>query len=392
MPAPTLWSKEFIKGTLANFFLLLNLFLLLVVISAYAMERLDASPSEAGFATGIFIIRALISRLFSGQLNDRLGRKKMVFTGTSLSFIMTMLYLVSNNIWILCAVRFFHGVGYGIASVAIVTAIVNILPDARQGEGIGYYMMGTIVATAIGPFLAMVIMQHGGFTLIFIVGVGFALFSLGSAFALSLPEIEVRGERLNETKGPKWNNFFESTAIPISIVCALLYLAYSSIVSFLTPYAHEIHLVDSAGFFFIVFSVAILLSRPLTGRLFDSRGENSVIYPVFPLFGIGFMILSQTGHTITLLIASVFLGLGFGIVQACGMATALKGTPPHRIGFASSTFYVFVDLGVGLGPFIVGFFIPYIGYRGMYQGMAGFSFACILVYYLLHGRKACVAS
>lgn len=316
----------------------------------------------------------------------------MVLTGTSLSLAMTILYLVSNKLWILCVVRFFHGVGYGIASVAIVTVVVNILPDARKGEGIGYYMMGTVIASAIGPFLAMAFLPRGGFTQIFLVGVIFALLSLGSAFTLSFPEIDVRRERLDEANGSKWFNFFESTAIPISIVCALLYLAYSSIISFLPPYAHEIHLVDSAGFFFIVFSVAILLSRPLTDRLFDVKGENYVIYPVFPLFGIGFIILSQTGHTITLLIAGVFLGLGFGIVQACGMATALKGTPPHRVGFASSTFYVFVDLGVGLGPFIVGLCIPYFGYRGMYMSMAAFSFACIFVYYLLHGRKVCVAA
>lgn len=388
MPAPRLWTKDFVKGTLANFFLLLNLYLLLVVMSKYAMETLGSSPSKAGLATGIFVIGALFGRLFSGQLIERMGLKRMLFSGTTLSLAMTILYLVANNIWLLFVVRFFHGAGYGIASIAIVTIVTSILPKARQGEGLGYYLLSIIIPIAIGPFLAMFIMQHGSFMLIFLAGVLFAVLSLVSALSLSIPEIRATVERIEETKGFKLSNFFEPTAIPICIVCALLYFAYSSVISFLIPYAQEIHLADTAGFFFLAFSFAILLSRPLTGRLFDSKGENFVMYPAFSLFGIGLIILGQTDHNSTLLAASILLGLGFGIIQACGMATALKITPSQRIAFASSTFYLFVDASIGIGPFILGLFIPHIGYRGMYLSMAVVSFACILVYYLLHGRKS----
>lgn len=388
MPAAALWTKDFVKGTLANFFLLLNLFILLVVMSAYAMEKIGSSPSEAGLAVGIFVIGALFSRLFSGQLIERMGRRRMLFSGITLGLAMTILYFVTNNIWYLCIVRFLHGLGYGTASVAIVTVVTNNLPKARKGEGIGYFMMGTIIATAIGPFLAMFFMQHGGFTLIFLIGILALLLSLVSAFTLSFPKIQITGERLNKVAGIRWSSFFEFTAIPISIVCALLYFAYSSVISFLTPYTQEIYLADSASYFFVVFSIAILVSRPLTGRLFDSKGENYLLYPAFPLFGFGFILLGETDNAITLLSASILLGLGFGIIQACGMATALKDTPPHRLGFASSTFYVFVDIGVGIGPFTLGLFVPYIGYRGMYLSLSVVSFICIFVYYLLHGRKA----
>jgi hypothetical protein len=42
---------------------------------------------------------------------------------------------------------------------------------------------------------------------------------------------------LKEMKGFRFNNFFEPKAIPISIVCALIYFCYSSVLSFLTAYA-----------------------------------------------------------------------------------------------------------------------------------------------------------
>ena len=66
----------------------------------------------------------------------------------------------------------------------------------------------------------------------------------------------------------------EAKALGISAVCAGIYFCYSSIISFLTPYANEIHLQTAAAFFFIVYSIAILITRLFTGRLFDQRGAK----------------------------------------------------------------------------------------------------------------------
>lgn len=388
MPEPRLWTKDFVGGALTNFFLVLAYFILIVVVASYAMSTFGSSPSEAGLAAGLFVVGALTARLFGGLLIHCVGHKGMLFAGITLSLTMTVLYLIANSIWVLYVVRFLHGVGYGIASVAIVTIVTSIIPKARHGEGIGYYMLSLNVGSAIGPFLAMFIMQHGSFTLIFIICIISVVLSLVSAFSISVPEISATDQRSDETKGLQWSHFLEVSAIPISVVGALVYFAYASTTSFLTPYAQEINLVDAASLFFLVFSFAIVVSRPTVGRLFDSKGENHVMYPAFLVFAIGLILLSQADRPITLLIAAMLCGLGFGIVQSCGMAIALKATPPHRFSFASSTFYVFIDAGSGIGPFILGFFIPFTGYRGMYMGVAVVTFTCILIYHVLHGRKA----
>jgi len=82
------------------------------------------------------------------------------------------------------------------------------------------------------------------------------------------------------------------------------------------------------------------------------------------------------------------IGLGFGVVQSSGQAISVKVTPRHRLGLANSTYFIFLDLGTGIGPFILGLFIPYTGYRGMYIGMAIVTFACMFLYYLLHGKSS----
>ncbi|MDD4753956.1 MAG: hypothetical protein PHT78_12065 [Desulfitobacteriaceae bacterium] len=42
---------------------------------------------------------------------------------------------------------------------------------------------------------------------------------------------------------------------------------------------------------------------------------------------------------------------------------------------------------MGTGPLLVGFIIPFVGYRGMYSVVAVIIVACLFLYYFLHGKK-----
>ncbi len=383
-----LWTKNFIIVTLTNFFIALNYYLLIVIMAVYAMDTFGSSPSEAGLASSIFIIGTLVARFFAGKWIERIGRRRMLVAGTILSLAITLLYFGINNIWFLFIIRFLHGSTYGIAATATGTIIANIIPQNRQGEGIGYYMLSMTLAIAIGPFIGMFLIQHGSYGMIFVACAIFAVLSIANSFVLSVPEIKLTNEQAEEMKGFKWSNFFEYKALPISIVCAVIFFCYSSILSFLTPYVKEIHLVDAASYFFIVYATIIVASRPFTGRLLDSKGENIVMYPAFLVFMVGMIILSYTHQGRTLLLAGAFLGFGYGVIQSCGQAIAVKVTPQHRFGLAISTFCVLADVSVGIGPFILGLIIPFIGYRGIYFGMAIIAFACTFLYYLLYGKSA----
>ena len=78
----------------------------------------------------------------------------------------------------------------------------------------------------------------------------------------------------NETKkGFKLTDFFSVHALPIAIVVVIVSIAYSSVLSFIQFFAQENNLVDAASFFFVVYAIAILLTRPFTGRIMDQRGE-----------------------------------------------------------------------------------------------------------------------
>lgn len=387
MTKPKLWTSNLIFITSTNFFAVLNFYMLMVIVSVYAMETFRSSPSEAGLASGIFVIGSLVSRLFSGKWIERIGRRRMLFTGLISGLIMSLLYMWINSVVSLFVIRFVHGATFGITTIATLTIASNIIPKERYGEGLGYFALSTTVATAIGPFLSMFISQHGSFRTIFVTCIIAAALSCINCLFLTIPEIELTREQLEETKGFRLSSFIEYRVVPISIVCGILYICYSGIFCFLAVYAKEIHLTVSANYFFIVFAAAVLLSRPFTGRLFDVKGENYTMYPAIPMFAIGMIILSQAHIGYALLLAGAFIGLGLGAAQSSTQAISVKLTPSHRLGLANSTLFMFIDGTAGLGPFILGLFIPLTGYRGLYMVLSAVLLVGMFAYYLLHGRK-----
>ena len=60
-PAP-LWTRNFIAGTFLNFFIAGNYFMLMVVMTAYALTVYQAPAAVAAFCASAFIVGTLFSR------------------------------------------------------------------------------------------------------------------------------------------------------------------------------------------------------------------------------------------------------------------------------------------------------------------------------------------
>ncbi|MCP1155279.1 MFS transporter [Peribacillus frigoritolerans] len=381
-----LWTKDFVIVSSINFFITLIFYLLMVTLAIYAVNELDASTSEAGLISGIFIIGTLIGRLFIGRFIDSIGRKKTLFIGLIFFTLTTLLYFVDLGIGFLLVNRLIHGMAMGMASTATGTIVAQIIPPTRKGEGIGYYSMSATLATAIGPFIGLFMAQNTSFQVIFSFCLALGVLSLITAFFLYVPALKVTA-KVTESKGFNLSNFIEPKALPISIITLLLAFCYSSVLSFISFYAIEIDLVNTASFFFVVYAVAVLLSRPFSGPLMDRKGSNFIMYPAFIIFGVGLLLLSMTTNSFTLLAAGFLIGLGFGNMQSSSQAIAVKLTPPHRMGMATSTFFIMLDAGLGFGPYILGFIIPVTGYSTLYVILGFVVILTSVLYYFLHGKK-----
>ena len=326
----------------------------------------------------------------TGGYIDKYGKKRILFIGLILFTITTVLYFWANSLPLLLANRFLHGIGLGIASTATGTIVAQIIPAERRGEGVGYFSLSATLATAIGPFLGIYLKHNTSFPFIFGFCVLLGIISFLTVFLLNNHIIEMKQSTatvINNKKRLSFSNFIEPKAIPIAVIVSLTALAYSSVLSFITFYSEEIRLVEAASFFFVVYAAAVLVSRPFTGRLFDLKGANVIMYPCLLIFSLGLLLLSLANNGFILLLAGAILGVGFGNVQSTTQAIAVKVTSPDRIGLATATFFIFLDAGFGIGPYILGMIIPLTGYRTLYLILSILVLALLALYYFMHGRK-----
>lgn len=361
-------------------------YLLIVVMGLYATRELQASASQAGLVAGVFIVGVLMGRLVIGQSMARLGRKRCMLAGLLLAVVACLFYMVNAGIVFLIVTRFLHGFAIGIAATAVATVVAYLIPVSRSGEGIGYFSMSTSLATAIGPFIGIFMMQHAEFWKI----LALCTVLSGGCFLVGLllhvPEMS-KEESARAQRGFSFTRLLEPSVVPICCVMLLVGIFYSSVLSFLNVYASERGLSQAASLFFVVYAVTLLISRPFCGRLLDSWGANIIMYPGFVLMAAGMATLGFAETGAQILLSALLLGLGFGNMQSSTQAIVIKSVPSERLALATSTFFIFVDSGLGFGPYLLGLIVPFTGYAELYQLLACLTLASVAAYHLVYGRQ-----
>lgn len=385
MKQERLWTKNFVVLSLINFLLTLIFFLLNSIIALYAIDQFHVSTGMGGMVSGVFVIGALVGRIFSKKVMDSIGAKRMLVSGTLLFTMITLLYLLKGSVFILVLSRFLHGIALGLASTVIGTIIALIIPLNRKGEGVSYFSMSTALATGIGPFVGVFMTQHTTFDVVFVFCFVLGCLSIVLASKASVSNVIV--DSSPSVKGFRVDNYIAPNVLPISMMMLITAFCFSGILAYLNLYAIEINLVGAASVFFIIYAITVLISRPLMGKVVDTKGENYVMYPAIISFAIGMFLISSAQTSLALLMAAVFVAFGFGNIQSCIQVIAVKSVNSQQVGLATATFLIFFECGSGFGPSILGVFISSMGYQNMYTFLGGIILVSIAVYYFLHGRK-----
>ncbi len=384
-----LWTKSFIILMGVNFCSALSFYLIMVKITEYAVDTYEVAQSVAALTVSVYVIAALLTRLFFGGQIDRWGVKRSLAIGTAVNAAAMALYLVPMGFWPLMVVRIAHGFGFALMSGSAAAGAALIIPRDRYGEGIGYFSMMQALATGVGPFVAILITSlFGGYVPMFAVATVIALIALVSVALVKIPPADathVETHHLQAKKGI--GSLIQLSVVPLAATLFLVYLGYSGILSFVTSYADYRGLTSAVSLYFVVYAAVILITRPPIGRRVDRKGENSAIYYCFASLVIGFVVLAFAVNGALLLASAAFAGFGIGATQSIVQAVIARDTPAEEMGKANSTFFMSMDLGSGVGPVLIGAAIPLVGYSASYLMLAVASACAALLYYLVHGRK-----
>lgn len=390
MQKQPLWTQEFLGMSLCSFFQYMTHYALIAALPVFVIESLNGNDWQAGLAMTFFQIGAVLCRLLAGKWIDEFDKKKMLFVSLGFFLLVSLMYLTAGSLYFLFTIRLLHGAIFAIGTTIAATLAALVLPAQRKGEGIGYFAMFSNLAMVVGPFFSLMIISHYQFNVLFAGCVILAVLSFWCGNRKSLPNLvgEVAKKKDNSLE---WNSFIEPKALPMALLGGLVFFAYAGVLVFIPIYAKLLNLTGYTSLFFAVFALAIVVTRPIVGKLFDQSGPDVVVYPGLIMFVVGLIGLSQIQGLPGLLTAGVVIGIGFGALSPVFQTLAIQFSPGHRAGVATATYFLALDISVGLGSFVLSIVASHAGYHAMYLFTAVIVGLTTAVYYALGRQKTVIA-
>ncbi len=344
-----LFTFDFVSATLANFANTLGLSMLMATLPIYVIS-LGGNKTDAGIVAGAAQLTAIFFRPFMGWLTDAWRRRPLVLIGTSCYGVASTVYLLAGSIPFIVLGRIIHGFGLSCYTTAANVYVADIAPPNRRAEAMGLFSAAQASGLIVGPVIGFFIIGATGFHYLF-------YFTCGLAFTAFLISLFARERRQVKTiKRPTWSlrtGIVATDAIPMAWIVLCMGMGLGAVNAFIAIFSQP-RGVANPGFYFMVQSVALFISRTFAGRLSDRYGRAATIIPGIILMTIALSILPVVhGYHLFLLTASLF-GFGFGTAQPSVMALLIDRVHLDQRGLATSTYFIGFDLGLSIGAILLG--------------------------------------
>lgn len=373
-----LWSGYFVLFMLLSFIVSTVVFLLDNVLSIYAND-VWGSKSGGGLLTTTFTFGAIVATSACGIVIDRTGRKRAIVFGYAL-YTLGMLGMCLTTVpGIVYAMRVLQGVGKGVGGVSIASAVADVLPKSRMGEGMGYYGLGSTLAQAVGPSLGLSLIEGGNYNLTFIICTICFAVCLFAAFFINYEKKYgfVRGADEADGKAvpadAKYKGIwklFEKAALPATVVMFMYGAGCTPILIYITLYATDVLMVGNPGLFFTITAACMLITRFTVGKIIDRRGVLEIVVIGNILGVIANIVLLVLKMDVFYYLCGAFYGFSTAMIYPALQAAIIVDSPDDRRGAANSLMLFGLDFGILCASAMFGFLLEYIGWIAVYGGGA----------------------
>jgi len=154
----------------------LGLFLVLPVLSVYALDLEGATPFLVGVIVGGYALTQALFQVPFGTMSDKIGRKPTILFGLLVFLVGSIICAYSENIYMLMLGRFLQGAG---AIGSVVTAMIaDLVEEESRGKAMaimgGFIAISFALAMALGPVVA----SSFGISTIFLITGGLAVVAI----------------------------------------------------------------------------------------------------------------------------------------------------------------------------------------------------------------------
>lgn len=379
-----LWNSNYIKIWTGNFLVHFSFMLIVPLLPLYLNETFGAGKDTIGLVLAGYAIVSLMIRPLGGYIVDSFPRLTVLVICNFLFFALFAGYLVAGSLTAFAIFRTLHGAPFGATTVAASTVAVDVLPSSRRGEGIGYYGLSNNLAMALGPALAIFLLQafDGNFKALFWISMGVSLLGLIVDSTIKVPDREIVHQKL----ALSLDRFFLVSGWREAVNMMAISFGYGVISTYVAIYGkQELGIEGGTGMFFSLLAGGLMLSR-LTGAHALRKGQvsrNATIGVLVSVFG--YLLFAALHNKIGYYGAALIIGLGNGHMYPAFQTMFINLAEHNRRGTANSSILTAWDAGVGLGVLIGGVLAEHLGYHFAFWAAFAVNLFAV-VYYLVSTR------
>ncbi len=353
------------------------------------VRHLGGSLTAAGLMTSVYMGASALCKPFVGKLLDRFPRKRL-FVITGLCFTgMLFTFGFVRSIPMLIVMRMINAPFYSVCYTSATTMATDMLPDDGLIEGLGYYNLAQTLSYALGPGIALTLINGYSYRTLFTACSVSALCAVLIGLTVKYKDPVTKGprpageddaERAPREEVPEDGGRALRAGVLIpALTLFMVLLGTSGIVTYLPTWAETVG-VENIGVFFTVQAVSLAAGRFLVGRVSKRIGVSatlflSILMVTGCLFGITFC------ATLTpLLVLSLIYGFGFGALVPTLHSIAILSSPKSRRGMTNSIIQMANDAGICVCSITLGVLADAFGIRYVFLISAVFPALSLAVY------------
>ncbi|MCW1360474.1 MFS transporter [Campylobacter jejuni] len=341
---------SFIVGT--RFF---GLFIVLPVLSLYALELKNANEFLVGLLVGVYALTQMALQMPFGVLSDKIGRKKAMLIGLIIFIIGSLICSYADDIYTMLIGRMLQGAG---AIGAVATAMISdFITEENRGKAMA--IMGSFIGLSFAASMVIspLMSAKWGLSSLFDLSVALSLLCIILLFTVIPKEHKITHEN---SKTPLFHLIKQKNLALMNFTNFMQKMLMS--IAFLSiPIILVKHLGFDENKLWIVYTASMIagfLAMGFAGSLGEKRGLAKQIL----LLGIGFFILSYLlfvfANSISFfIIAVVIFFIGFNLHEPIMQSCASKFCKVHEKGAALGLFNAFGYAGSFVGGIVGGAFL-----------------------------------
>ncbi len=352
LPA-SIWALGFV-----SLFMDISSEMIHALLPVFIVTVLGASTVTVGIIEGVGEAAASISKMFSGWVSDRLGKRKaLTVIGYGISAISKPLFaLAPTASWVLAA-RFSDRIGKGIRGAPRDALVGDLAPPHLWGAAYGLRQSLDTVGAFAGPLIAIALMalSSNDFRLIFWLAMVPGLISVGILVvgvrepAHNAPERAARKpvlwKELSELGGKFWG------VVAISTVLTLARFSEAFLILRAEDKGLPLALVPAV---LVVMNMVYSFSAYPMGAFSDKADKRVIITGGFTVLIIADIILALAPNFWVVMLGASMWGLHMGMTQGL-LATLIAETAPAALrGSAFGLFHLVTGIALLVASFIAG--------------------------------------